>query len=74
MDYQSKIDGLILKESAATIVDVTECGLISIEQRDDVTGEFANIYLTLDQLKAIEKYVANNYLEIAHLWNGGAER
>lgn len=64
---------LVIKGAASIHVDVTESGKICIEQWDETINEPVFVYITLEQFRAIEKWVAENYLDIAGAWNGGVE-
>ena len=64
---------LVIKGSASIRVDMTDSGKICLEQLDDTIGEPAFVYLTLEQFRAVEKWVADNYLDIAEAWNSGVQ-
>ena len=58
---------------ASVNVDITDSGKICIEQYDETFGELVFVYLTLEQLRIIGKWVDKNYLDIANAWNDGIE-
>lgn len=64
---------LVIKGSASIRVDMTDSGKICLEQLDDTIGEPAFVYLTLEQFRAVEKWVADNYLDIVEAWNSGVQ-
>jgi hypothetical protein len=64
---------LVIKGVASVNVDITDSGKICIEQYDETFGELVFVYLTLEQLRIIGKWVDKNYLDIANAWNDGIE-
>lgn len=64
---------LVIKGVASVNVDITDSGKICIEQYDETIGELVFVYLTLEQLRIIGKWVDKNYLDIANAWNDGIE-
>lgn len=57
-----------LKEIDAVEVDITVYGKIVLTQ---TTGEENFVYLTLDQFRAIQKWVDESIGAISYLWNNG---
>jgi hypothetical protein len=60
-----------LKATQSLHVDYLSNGHICISQHSYELGKIVDIFLTLEQFKAIEKWVNENYLEILGAWNGG---
>ena len=62
-----------LKSSKSAHVDVSKQGKIVIDQWSDDFDQPVTIYLTLDQLEAINNWVFKNRAEIELAWNDGVE-
>ncbi len=71
-EYEEK--QMILKDTEALEIFITQHGRIALKQDSIEYGEPVNIYLTLDQFAKIEDWVFKNKEEIEIIWNDGIQK